>query len=259
MGDNVEAMPSGNRKYSVVRLLLLFVILFSSSYIVGRVAAALPAAVVPSSTANSYSTNFPHAENPISEGGKWISGKKVGLDWADVAAIPGFAFGTEIGGYRPAIEKYDDSTALLTGTWGPNQTVEARVHRTNKDNDIACEEVALRLRSSLSPHNCTGYEVMFRCSKSPRAWCNVARWDGILGAWLPLKENRGSQYGVADGDVVKASIKGDTITVWINAVQITQARDYLFTKGNPGMGFYIEKITGVNDQYGFSSFSATSE
>ncbi len=76
---------------------------------------------------------------------------------------------------------------------------------------------------------------------------------------MMLKENHGSQYGVADGDVVKASIKGDTITVWINGVKITQARDYLFTKGNPGIGFYIEGTTGVDNQYGFSSFSASSE
>jgi len=98
---------------------------------------------------------------------------------------------------------------------------------------------------------------MFRCSKSPKAYCSIARWDGILGAWMMLKENTGSQYGVADGDVVKASIAGDTITVYINGVQVTQARDYLFTSGNPGMGFYLEKAKGINDKCGFSSFTAT--
>lgn len=239
-------------------LVLLFAVL-SIPYVVSRTTTALPAASTPTSTANSYSTSFPHAENPISEGGKWISGKKAGVDWADVRVLPGFAYGLEIGGNRPELEKYDDSTALLTGTWGPNQTAEAKVHRTNKDNDNVYEEVELRLRSTLSSHNCTGYEVMFRCSKSPKAYCSIARWDGILGAFMMLKENHGSKYGVADGDVVKARIKGDTITVWINGVQITQARDYLFTKGNPGIGFYIEGTTGVNQQYGFSSFSATSE
>jgi len=244
---------------AIVKPLVLLLILFSISYIVSRTASALPAAAPASGTANSYSTNFSHAENPISESGKWISGKKAGLDWADVRVLQGFVFGTEIGGNRPELEKYDDSTALLTGTWGPNQTAEAKVHRTNKDDDRVYEEVELRLRSSLSAHNCTGYEVMFRCSKSPKAYCNIARWDGILGAFMMLKENHGSQYGVADGDVVKASIKGDTITVWINGVEITQARDYLFTKGNPGIGFYIEGTTGVDNQYGFSSFSASSE
>ena len=206
----------------------------------------------------SYTTKFPLTENPISEGGNWISGKKDGLDWADARTTPGFAFGTEIGGDRPAIEEYNDSTSpSLTGKWGPNQTAQATVHRTNKDDDSAYQEVELRLRSSHSPHNATGYEVMFRCSKSPKAYCSVARWDGILGAWMMLKENSGSKYGVADGDVVKASIAGDTITVYINGVQVTQARDYLFRSGNPSMGFYLEKATGINDQCGFSSFTAT--
>jgi hypothetical protein len=245
-------------KYVITRAIPVLTIIFSISYATIWPSAA-PPVPVPSGTAKSYSTKFPKAEDPISEGGKWISGKKAGLDWADVRVIPGFAFGTEIGGNRPAPDKYDDSTALLTGTWGPNQTVEARVHRINKDNDNVYEEVELRLRSSLSPHNCTGYEVMFRCSKSPKAYCSVARWDGILGAFMMLKQAQGSRYGVADGDVVKASIRGEVITVWINGVQILQTSDYLFKSGNPGIGFYLEGATGVNNQYGFSSFKATSE
>jgi hypothetical protein len=245
-------------RYVITRMMPILTLIFSISYITKWPAAALPPPV-PSGTEKSYSTKFLNAEDPISEDGKWISGKRAGLDWADVRVIPGFAFGTEIGGKRPAPDKYDDSTALLTGAWGPNQTVEARVHRTIKDTDNIYEEVEIRLRSSLSPHNCTGYEVMFRCSKSPKAYCSVARWDGILGAFMMLKQAQGSRYGVADGDVVKASIRGEVITVWINGVQILQTRDYLFKSGNPGIGFYLEGATGVNNQYGFSSFKATSE
>ena len=102
--------------HTIIRLLILLLAVFSFAYIANRSITALPMASTTSSAANSYSTNFPHAKNPISEGGKWVSGKKHGLDWADVAVIPGFAFGTEIGGNRPELEKYDDSTALLTGT-----------------------------------------------------------------------------------------------------------------------------------------------
>lgn len=213
--------------------------------------------IVGSLSGTTYTTNFRLTEDPISEGNKWMKGKKDGLDWADVRTTPGFAFGTEIGGDRPAPQKYDDPTGLLTGTWRPAQTAQATVHRTNKDNDNIYQEVELRLRSTLSPHNATGYEVMFRCSKSPKAYCNIARWDGILGAWMMLRETKGSQYGVADGDMIKASIVGDTITVYINGVQAVQTRDYLFTSGNPGMGFYLEKATGANDECGFSSFTAT--
>jgi hypothetical protein len=249
---------SKQRKHAVVRIATMLSIVLPAWYLASRHATVLPAASAASGTANSYTTNFPHTENPISEGGRWISGR-AGLDWGDVRTIPGFAFGIEIGGNRPEPDKYDDPTAILTGKWGPNQTAQARVHRTNKDNDHAWQEVELRLRSSIAPHNATGYEIMFRCSKSPQAYCNIARWDGILGAFMMLKETKGSQYGVADGDEIKATMKGDVITVYKNGVLIVQTKDYLFKTGNPGIGFYLEGATGVNNQCGFSSFTATSE
>src|SRR5712692_8700467 len=71
-------------------------------------------------THGTYTTNFPLAENPISEAGKWLNGQGDGLDWTNVRTTPGFAFGTELGGNRPEPQKYDDSTALVKGTWGPN-------------------------------------------------------------------------------------------------------------------------------------------
>jgi hypothetical protein len=256
-GGHMRQLTTGPGTAQRRRAIVCSVLVISSLYLVDRSASVLPAARASGGEGRTYTTRFPLAENPISEGGNWMSGKKVGFDWTDVRTTPGFAFGTEVGGDRPALEKYDDSTALLTGSWGPNQAAQATVHRTNKDDDNVYQEVELRLRSSLSRHNATGYEVMFRCSKSTKAYCSLARWDGILGAWMMLKENTGSQYGVADGDVVKASIAGDTITVYINGVQVTQAHDYLFTSGNPGMGFYLEKAKGINDQCGFSSFTAT--
>jgi len=117
--------------------------------------------------------------------------------------------------------------------------------------------VELRLRSTLSPHSATGYEIMFRCSKKPNAYCNIARWEGPLGKFTYLKNSGGSQYGVADGDVVKATMIGNVITVYINGVQMVQTTDDKFKGGNPGMGFFIDGATGENENYGFSSFMAT--
>ena len=223
-----------------------------------RSANMLPAVSAPAGTHGTYSTNFSRAENPISEGGKWSNGQTDGLDWANVQTTPGLAFGTEIGGSRPEPQNYDDSTALLKGTWGPNQTVQATVHSVNPNqDDTVWEEVELRLRSSLSPHNATGYEVMFRCSKIAKAYCNVARWEGPLGKFTYLIKAGGSQYGVAEGDVVKATMIGNVITVYINGVQMLQTTDDTFKSGNPGMGFFIDRATGVNSDFGFTSFMAT--
>ena len=212
----------------------------------------------PGETHGPYQTSFARTENPISEGGKWLNGHTDGLDWTDVRTTSGFAFGTEIGGHRLPPEKYDDSTAILKGSWGPDQTVQATVHSRNPNQDgKVYEEVELRLRSSISPRQCTGYEVMFRCSKIPRAYCNIARWEGPLGKFAMLKENYGSEYGVKDGDVVKATMIGKILTVYINGIQKVQLSDDKFPDGNPGIGYYLEQATGVIGDFGFSSFTAT--
>jgi hypothetical protein len=218
----------------------------------------LTASPAPAALHGPYSTTFRHAENPLSEGGLWLNGHADGLDWADVETIPGLAFGTEIGGSRSEPQKYDDSTALLKGAWGPNQTVQATVYSVHPNlDDKVWEEVEIRLRSSITPHSCTGYEIMFRCSKIPQAYCNVARWEGPLGKFTYLKQTGGSKYGVKSGDVVKASMIGNTLTVYINGVQIFRLNDNKFTSGNPGMGFFLDGATGVNRDFGFSSFTAT--
>jgi hypothetical protein len=198
-----------------------------------------------------YSTRFNLAEDPISEGGKWINGATAGLDWANVRTTPGLAFGTE-----PGTVKYDDSTALLSGPWGPNQTAQATVRSVNQKTNVY-EEVELRLRSTLSPHQATGYEIDFRCSKTEKAYSEIVRWNGPLGSFTYLKRGAGSRYGVKDGDVVKATIVGSTITVYVNGVQTLQATDPTYTAGSPGMGFYIQEATSGHDDYGFTSFEAS--
>lgn len=205
-----------------------------------------------------YKTNFSRTENPIREGGKWLNGQTDGLDWTNVRTTRGFAFGTEIGGNRPAPQKYDDSTALLKGNWGPDQTVQATVHLVDSNRSgEGLREVELRLRSSIAPHVCTGYEVMFFCAKTPHAYCNIARWEGPFGQFTMIKETRGSQYGVKDGDVVKATMIGKILTVYINGVQLVQLSDDKFPAGNPGIGYYLEGATGVMGEFGFSNFMAT--
>jgi hypothetical protein len=191
-------------------------------------------------------------ENPISENGKWINGKAVGLDWADVTTTPGLAYGTQLGTGR-----YHDSTALLSGTWGPDQTVEATVYTTNQKDNIY-EDVELRLRSSLSAYRSTGYEINFRCSKTANAYTEIVRWNGPLGNFTYLSRRTGEKYGVTNGDIVKATIIGIVITVYINGVQVNRATDNTYKSGSPGMGFYLQGATGVNRGFGFITFTASS-
>ena len=203
-----------------------------------------------------YTTTFPLSENPISEGGQWINGQAVGLDWHDVSTTPGLAIGHQSG------SSYTDGTALLAGAWGPTQTVEAVVHAVNPK-ESCYQEVEMRLRSNLTAHSCTGYEISFKATKSASAYLIIVRWNGPVGDFTYLKNSTGAQYGIAEGDTVKATIVGNVITAYLNGVAVGTATDSNYATGNAGMGFNLEtadpSCIGTNGDYGFTRFTAMSD
>ena len=198
----------------------------------------------------SYSTRFQLDEDPVSEGGKWINGGKDGLDWYDVITKNGVAYG--------AVSKgdYTDPTALLVGTWGRNQTVKAKVFSRNQTEKYY-QEVEIRLRSTLSPHRCTGYEVFWRCLKTQNAYAEIVRWNGKVRDWTSLKKHTGAQYGVKEGDLVEATIAGNVIKGYVNGVEVVSATDNTYKDGNPGMGFNYG-VGASNGDFGFSSYEVDS-
>jgi hypothetical protein len=207
---------------------------------------------------NTYSTNFPLTENPISDSGKWINGQTVGIDWTNVRTTTGFAFGTMIG-TDPAPAQYADATAVLTGNWGADQTVQGTVKLLSGSSaPNVFEEVELRLRTTIAAHSITGYEV--NCSVSTtNQYIQIVRWNGPLASWTQLNGVTGH---CVNGDVLKATISGTTsttITVYLNGNVVLTATDSgsPFTTGNPGMGFFLQGTSGLDANYGFSSFSAT--
>jgi hypothetical protein len=207
------------------------------------------------STGSTYMTDFPAAENPISQNGRWIDTRSTSINWANVVTVPGLAYGTESGS-----SGYDDSTALLAGTWGSDQMAEATVHSVNQteQTDAVFEEVELRLRSALTPYRATGYEINFRCLKTPKAYAQIVRWDGRFGKFTYLHTEDGAKYGVKDGDVVKATIVGNVITAYINGVQVLRATDNRYAAGSPGMGFYLQGTgASANKDFGFTNFKAS--
>jgi hypothetical protein len=212
------------------------------------------ALLLPYGEARTYTTNFQGTESPISENGNWINGKASGLDWADVSTVPGLAIGTESGS-----NGYDDSTALLKGAWGPDQTVTATVYARNQRGNKFYEEVEIRLRSSISPRRCAGYEILFRSLKGPDSYVQIVRWNGPLGDFTYLADQKGIKCGISNGDTVKATIVGNVITAYINNVQVAQAVDSTYPSGNPGMGFFIQGTPAANRDYGFSSLTASDE
>ena len=216
-----------------------------------------------STSAMTYSTNFPSTENPISEGGRWKNGAVEGIDWTNCRTQPGLVFGAENGASR---NQYDDSTCILTGTWGPLQTVQATVFSQNQ-NDAYFQEVELRLRSTITAHSSTGYEILFRAFH-PGGYATIVRWNGGLGNFSYLNQKANSNYkGIQTGDVVKATIDGSGLIIgYVNGVEVIRATDTTYTGGNPGIGFWLlvrggllrgGQGKGTNADYGFSAFTAT--
>jgi hypothetical protein len=77
-----------------------------------------------------------------------------------------------------------------------------------------------------------------------------------------LADKRGTNYGLNNGDILKASIIGNVITVYVNGVEKARVRDDTFKTGDPGIGEFLgcERGRGVgsNSDFGFASFTARS-
>jgi hypothetical protein len=196
-----------------------------------------------------YTTSFPLAETPLSSSGNWINGGVVGLDWNNVVTSVGLAHGQ-----GPSSATYSDPTAVVSGTWGPNQTAQGTVYSVAQTASLY-QEVELRLRTTITAHSITGYEINFRCLKDSNAYMQIVRWNGALGGFTVVASYNGAQYGVANGDVVKASIVGNKISVYINNVLVGSGTDSVYSTGSPGIGFDFG-CGSTYGNFGFTTFSA---
>ena len=214
----------------------------------------------------SYSTDFPNDEDPISEDGMWLNGKKDAIDFSDCVVSNGFVHGgpsrmnnleqrAEQGNLddeeQEAVGDYDDPTAILTGDWGPNQYGKGVAHIENPT-DEWFQEVQIRLRCALEPHMIRGYEIFFRCLEGELGYAEIVRWNGAVGDWTSLERHTGPEFGVKDGDVIEARIEGNVITGLINEVEKITVADDTWTDGAPGIGFNFG-IGDTYDDHGFSS------
>jgi hypothetical protein len=225
-----------------------------------------------------YTTDFSATENPISEGGNWRNGQTDGLDWRNMRTSGGFAYGTQDGSGGPP---YNDSTAVLTGAWGPDQTVEATVRSVNQQTGDVYEEVEIRLRTTITAHSLRGYEVLFRANHDGTQYHQIGHWYGPIGtagctlgcafAAVPGSIDMRAAHGfpgIYDGDKVGASIIGNRITTWVihNGVKRV-LQDFndtsgagggaYFTTGSPGMGHWLRGPGNLISDYGFTDFFAS--
>ncbi len=205
----------------------------------------------------------------------WINGKAHGVDWADVITRDGRAYGavTRMAVGERRVEQgnlgaapvegaapegdYDDPTAVLTGEWGPNQHVRARVF-SRAPTSKYFQEVEIRLRSAIAPHVCTGYEVFWRCLKTEEGYAEIVRWNGKVGDFTSLQKLIGPEYGVQDGDQVAATIVGSSIRGFLNGKEVISATDDVFRSGSPGIGFNFF-VGNTNVDHGFTYFEVDTD
>ena len=195
-------------------------------------------------------TTFSLTENPISEGGKWINGKAVGLDWRNVQTVPGKVYASES---VEANNRYSDPIAVLNSAFTANQYAQGTVSRVpGYRNSADGHEIELLLRFQITANNARGYEVLWGQDGNMA----IVRWNGPVGDYTPLVDRL--RIGQAlDGDVLRAQIIGNMIRVYKNGTLVAIATDSTYSTGQPGMGFWPTPGSTLQS-YGWKRFEAGS-
>ena len=228
---------------------------------------------------SSFQTNFPATENPISQGGQWVNGLADGLDWGNVQTIgngtSGAAYGTTISIGPP----YNDSIAMIKGTWGPNQTVTGTVVGCSGPNIGVFKEISIFLRFTISAHSAKGFGSDWSCENANNgnsyhqfgSWCGpINDFAGSPGNTCPTAPSFSDAGGVVNGDVISVSLIGNVVTMKKNGVIQAQSGvdgvpfdNFDTAAGEPGIGFYLQSgsataTDGMLTDHGLTNVTVTS-
>lgn len=232
----------------------------------------------------SYTTAFPLTENPINESSHWINGLTNGLDWTNMRTTPGKCFGTETGS---AGSIYDDSTALVTGTWPANQQGSGQIFTTRPVGNWN-SELEIRLRSTLTAHVNSGYEFNVRIPGFGTPYVEIIRWNGAIGSFTALLHTDSASFAMVTGDTLRATAIGGVLSsyltiagvnlgngVGVEALVATYntatgndggtggnpggADSVIWSSGNPGLGSFAHDFGATSDitTYGFTTYTAS--
>lgn len=190
-----------------------------------------------------FTTNFPATENPISQGGIWVRGLTEGLDWTNPETTPGKCFATQ----SPTPSRYSDDIAILKSSFqafNPNQYAQATAFKqAGYTGGGGNHEIELELRFSINANNAHGYEILWGIT----GYLAVVRWNGAVGDYTPIYDpGIGSVPTYNDGDVLRAQIVGNIITVAINgttvpnfaSIDVSSIGGTVWSTGQPGLGFW---------------------
>lgn len=206
-------------------------------------------------------TSFPATENPLSQSGAWLNGATNGTSWNNCQTMAGgLATGTGISAGPP----YSDNTCVLNQTWGWQQSAQATIVINNGSDAATQQEVELRLNTTITAGNITGYE--FDCNiRTSQSYCIIVKWNGLVNNFCYISGGSTCQspttnaYTPHNGDVITANNDGaGNLTLKINGTLISSVTDTSYQAGSPGMGFWQEGgTTSLFADFGLTNFSAS--
>jgi hypothetical protein len=207
---------------------------------------------------HSYSTTFTGTENPISESNCWINGGTTGVFWGNVQTSGGQAHGTITNSTTSFGPPFNDSTAVLAGTWGPNQYARATV-RINATDTSNQQEVELRTHTTIAANSTTGYEFDINV-KNGQAYVVIVRWNPGTNQFTYCQNNSTctgtlatNSIPAADGDVFEANSIGSKHTLYKNGTAVFTTTDATYTGGSPGVGFWMVEGNTQNCTSGYGA------
>lgn len=220
-------------------------------------------AVVPTS----YITNFPLTEDPISEVGKWVTGKTTGLDWNDPQTDGTKCYADTNAGLSG--NAYDDSLAHLKTsfrTFTGNQYAQGTTYLFSGYNgNTSSHECELLLRFAISGHSATGYEcsVGLNTAIGSGFYAFIVRWNGTIGNFTALIDPANSlgsytntPTAPTDGDIWRAEITGNSIALKQNGTVILSTTDSTYASGQPGFGFWPSGSLPDKTKFGWKQWQA---
>jgi len=219
----------------------------------------------------SYSTTFGSAENPLSEGGKWVDGKAIGLKWNNPKTVGGQAVAAVLSGLGAS--RYDDSIGHLSKSFidfGDNQFSRGTVYRAQgyTPPSGSAHEIELLTRFEITANSARGYETMWGMSpgsSSTGAYLAMVRWNGPLGDYTTIYDSTAGggvlMPAPVNGDVLEVQIIGTVLKAYLNGVEKTPNGGVstlgTWSEGQPGIGFWpVDSATPGN--YGWSDWTCGS-
>lgn len=192
-----------------------------------------------------YTTNFDLTENPLSEGGAWVSN---GSSWTPLSTASGLCVGNQdnTGGY-------DDSNSCLRG-FAPNHQAWTTI-RKNAPSGLNME-VAVTLRWTITSTLTTGYECNIHHNGN---YASITRWNGALGSFDEITHIT-NVTTPQDGDVLSATVIGTNIVSYLNGAVLATADlaafgGTIWVTGNPGLDLFRNN-GGASNTFCVTSFTA---